>query len=334
MVQRFLARVDDLGLSGFPSLVGFSGGADSTALAIGVAEARRAGRLGVRLAHIEHRVRPDAGQDVTTVLSTAQRLGLPLSIRAIPDGAIAAHRGTGTEEAMRRERYLLLARVAEETACTSVLTAHHADDQAETVLGHLIRGSGLDGAAGIRPITTLMVPWWPSSTPSRPVVVIRPLLAERRHDVQSVLAGYGLGIVEDATNLDVDRTRAALRHRVLPVLEEIHPDAVIALARFADVARAELDERRPTLDTTRSRQALDRDSFEDTSVSAQRFAVRKWVADVTGLILTFERTEAIRRWVSGDGSGSVEIGGGWSILRAGRTISLHDDDGARRPTTR
>ena len=80
-VQRLLARLDDLGLIGSSPLVALSGGADSTALAIGMGELTRSGRLRPRLAHIDHRVRRGSGHDVTIVLGTAERLALPLSIR-------------------------------------------------------------------------------------------------------------------------------------------------------------------------------------------------------------------------------------------------------------
>jgi len=334
VVQRLSARLHDLGLVDSKPLVGLSGGADSTALAIGMSEALRGSRLRPRLAHIEHRVRPGAGQDVITVLSTAQRLALPLSIRAIPDGVIASHVGTGPEEAMRRERFLLLARLAAETACTAVLTAHHADDQAETVLGHLIRGSGLSGAAGIRSSTTLSVPWWRSSAPVSALVVIRPLLAERRRDLKALVSHLDLTVVDDETNRDVDRTRAALRHRVLPVLEEIHPGAALALSRFAALARAAVDEPLHVPGPPSRDGEFDGRGLTDLPVGAQRLAVRTWVAAGSGLDLTFERTEAVRRWVAGGGSGSLEIGGGWSIWRSGRTITLHDGNGDRRPITR
>lgn len=333
MVQRLLARLDDLGLLGSSPLVGLSGGADSTALAIGMGELARSGRLRPRLAHIEHRVRGGSGHDVTIVLGTAERLALPLSVRAIPEGAIASHAGSGPEEAMRRERYRLFAHVASETSCAAVVTAHHAEDQAETVLAHLIRGSGLDGAAGIRPSTTLTVPWWPSPVASRPLVVIRPLLSERRRDLAALVSDLGMAVVVDQTNRDVDRTRAALRHRVLPVLEEIHPDAAVALSRFAEVTRAAVNELAPVADTVRLDRELRMAGFGGLSVAAQRLSIREWVVSSCGCGLTFARTEAIRRWVVSAGVGTLEIGGGWSIRRAGRTIKLHDDVPDRRRAT-
>ena len=130
VVQRLFARLDALGLRESSTMVGFSGGPDSTALAIGVSEARRSRRLRPWLAHVEHRVRPDWARDALVVLTTAEQLDLPISVRAIPNGAIAAHSGVGPEEAMRRERYLLLSGMVAQTGSSAVLTAHHADDQA------------------------------------------------------------------------------------------------------------------------------------------------------------------------------------------------------------
>lgn len=312
-------------------LAGFSGGSDSTALAIGMAEARRSRRLRPWLAYVEHRVRPESTEDVSVVLTTAERLRLPISIRSIPDGTIASHMGVGPEEAMRRERYLLLASTADETGSSAVLTAHHADDQAETVLGHLIRGSGLEGAAGIHPSTMLTVPWWPVPATKRSLSVVRPLLAERRRDLAGLVAERELSTIVDETNRDVDRTRAALRHQVLPILDAIHPDAAMSLARFGEIARAAVEHASPMRTALCDEAALDIASLGGSSIGARRHIVRTWVLERTGINLGFERTEAIRRWLASDGAGRLEIGGGWSISRAGRTITVHSDTRDRRP---
>ena len=328
VVQRHFARLDQLGVSGSSILVGFSGGADSTALAVVTAEARRAARLRPWLAHAQHGMRADASADVPVLLATAERLRLPISIRAIPGGAIREHAGCGPEEAMRRQRYLLLATMASESDFDAVLTGHHADDQAETVLGHLIRGSGLDGAVGMRPVTTLTVPWWPSSLAMLPLTVIRPMLGERRRDLATLVSSLDLTVVDDDTNGDVDRTRAALRHSVLPVLDSIQPDAALALARFADVARETVNAIHAAPAPV-GRTQLDLGVYGDATLGARRHIVREWVRHGTNVTLSFERTEAVRQWVDG-GGGRLQIGGGWSIRREGRTIIVHEDDPVRR----
>lgn len=334
VVQRLFSRLDDLGLRGAAALVAFSGGGDSTALAVGVAEARRAGRARPWLAHVEHRVRSGA-DDVPVVLATAERLHLPLSVRAVPRHAIDCHRGCGVEEAMRRERYLLLSTVASETGCETVMTAHHADDQAETVLGHLIRGGGLDGATGIRPVSTLPVPWWGTGLTVRPLTLVRPLLSERRAALRNLVAATGLPTVDDATNGDIERTRAALRHEVIPVLERISLGATVALGRFAEIAGSFAVDASSSAGTPMEpSDTIDLVALRSGPVGAQRMALRTWIHGQAGVVPTFERVESVRRWVAGGGSGCVEVGRGCSIRRSGGQLEFTrpDRDGGT-PTT-
>jgi tRNA(Ile)-lysidine synthase len=328
VVQRLSARLAELGLRGSSILIAFSGGRDSTALAVALAEAGRAGSIRARLAHVQHGVRANASNDVPIVLATAEFLRLPISIRAIPLGAIDAHAGCGIEEAMRRERYFLLASMADECDSSAVLTGHHADDQAETVLEHLIRGAGLEGAAGMAPLTKLTIPWWSSTLTGRSLTVVRPLLGEPRSELDKLLSSSGLTVVQDETNWDLERTRAAIRHQAIPILEAIHPDASRALARFANIVR-ESGHTFSTDETPVGRSPFDLAEFDTASVRLQRARVRDWIREETRMTPTFERTEAIRRWLK-RGVGRVEIGDGWSIFREGRTITVHNEGSMRR----
>src|SRR5688500_8322046 len=148
IVQRFLAFLRSHELASLPVGIAFSGGPDSTALAIVAAEAQRARLLQPIAIHIDHGVRADSADDLPLIKQTCAELGLELiSVQAdLPDNA--------TEDTMRQARYRLLYGVIAERGANLIMTAHHADDQAETVLLHIVRGSGLEGAAGMAEIET------------------------------------------------------------------------------------------------------------------------------------------------------------------------------------
>ena len=200
-------------------LVADSGGPDSTALAFLLPEARP--DLAVTLGHVRHGLRDDA-EDVAAVRTHAAWLGVDLAIEQVtvePSGA-------GVEAAARTARYAALRRQAERSGATWLAVAHTADDQAETVLLRLARGSGLAGATAMAPIRD---------------DVVRPLLRVRRGDLRRFVEGEGLPSVEDPMNRDPAFARVLARQEVLPALERLGPDPVGALARFADLVRVDAD---------------------------------------------------------------------------------------------
>jgi tRNA(Ile)-lysidine synthase len=222
--DELLAAVDDA-LQPVPLrsavVVALSGGPDSSALAYLVAEARP--DLDATLAHVRHGLRDDAA-DLAVVATHRDWLGLPLEIRAVEvDPA-----GRGLEAAARDARYAALAEIADAVGATHVLTGHTADDQAETVLLRLARGSGTDGLGAMRP--------------GRPLgghQLIRPLLRIRRATLLGHLAAEGLPAAEDPGNRDPAVRRNVVRHEVLPALARAGTDPVGALGRLAELAAAD-----------------------------------------------------------------------------------------------
>jgi tRNA(Ile)-lysidine synthase len=196
-------------------LVACSGGPDSTALAFLVAEARP--DLELVFAHVRHGLRDDAA-DLATVEQHAGWLGCRLVVAevTVPPG------DAGPEAAARAARYAALRDLGREAGASALLLGHTADDQAETVLLRLARGTGPTGLRGMAP---------------RDGDRWRPLLRLRRRDVHDFLAGEGIPHVEDPTNADVAQPRARVRHDLLPALRGVGPDPVAALARLADLAR-------------------------------------------------------------------------------------------------
>lgn len=197
-----------------------SGGPDSTALAYLVTEARP--DLQVVLAHVNHGLRGADAQrrDRDVVETHAAWLGVALEVRDVE--VVGA--GHGMEAAARDARYAALRSVADTHGAAAILVGHSADDQAETVLLRLGRGTGLDGLAAMSAVSGDLV---------------RPLLRVRRTDLRAFVELEGLPTSDDATNRDDAVRRVRVRHEVLPALGRIGPDPVGALARLADLARGD-----------------------------------------------------------------------------------------------
>ncbi|HEX9889430.1 MAG TPA: tRNA lysidine(34) synthetase TilS, partial [Nitriliruptorales bacterium] len=196
-------------------IVAVSGGPDSTALAYLTAEARP--DLASTLAHVRHGLRDDA-RDVEVVRWHAQALAAPLHELAVT----VRTGGEGLEAAARDRRYAALRRLAREVGAGWILVGHTADDQAETVLMRLARGTGLTGLGAMAPFHGDLV---------------RPLLRLRRGDVHRFVLHEGLECVIDPMNRDTRFRRVRARLEVLPALERLGGDPVGALGRFADLAR-------------------------------------------------------------------------------------------------
>lgn len=210
-------------------VVGISGGPDSVAMA------HLLKTLGYRLhlAHLDHGLRPDSQEDATLVRRLSQAWDLPLHLERADVARYADVQGLSLEAAAREVRYRFLFRVAREVRAQAVAVAHTQDDQAETVLLHLLRGSGLTGLQGMRPKTHL----WDDAIP-----LVRPFLVVSRREVLDYCREHGLPYREDPTNRDLRFTRNRIRHRLLPLLEqEFNPRIREALARMARVVQQEMD---------------------------------------------------------------------------------------------
>lgn len=183
-------------------LVGVSGGADSVAAMI----ALRAAGLEVTAAHFDHRLRSDASADAAFVRDLCADLGIAFRQGAADVGRVASERGWNLEETGRRLRYAYLHRAARDADADVVATGHTLDDQAETFLMQLLRGSSL-----------------PRGMAARRGRLVRPLLEVTHEQTLAFVAAGGWGHVEDASNRDLRRTRAWLRHALLPLLEQRFP---------------------------------------------------------------------------------------------------------------
>jgi tRNA(Ile)-lysidine synthase len=221
-VEQALRR---LGVAG-GVVVAVSGGPDSVALLRALRDARGAGPLVG--AHLNHQLRgAESDADEAFVRDLCAGLSLDCRCQRLDVRAAADAEGANLEGVARRLRYEWLARVAGEAGAGWVATGHTADDQAETVLHRLLRGTGLKGLRGTAPRRDL----------APGVALVRPLLAATRAEVMAYLGAAGQSYRQDSTNLDTALTRNRIRHRLLPLLAaEYNPEIVARLGRLAEQA--------------------------------------------------------------------------------------------------
>ena len=226
--QLALENIHGLGLLAPGDRVGVavSGGGDSVALLRMLEGLRDALGITLLVVHFDHGLRgAESEADALFVAELARERGVELILERADVAAAAASHKWNLEDAARRLRYAFFERVVNEGRATRIAVAHTADDQAETVLAHLLRGTGPAGLAGIYPIAG---------------AVVRPVLGHRRDDLRKYLRELGQTWREDATNLDLRRSRARIRGQLLPLLErDFSPLVVRRLARLARLSREE-----------------------------------------------------------------------------------------------
>jgi tRNA(Ile)-lysidine synthase len=248
-----------------PLCVAFSGGADSTALLAALAKLKRPA-LTVRAVHVDHHLQPASARWSAHCRRMARRLGFALQVRNIQ---VACARGESLEAAARQARYAALAAALREGEV--LLTAHHADDQLETVLLQLLRGAGIAGIAAM-----------PAVAPFARTVLVRPLLERAGAELRDWLRGQGIPWVEDDSNADERLERNYLRARVLPPVRARWPGAAASVARTARHA-AEAQRLLAALGAADAAQAavgsaLSAPVLRRLSVERRRNALRHWIS--------------------------------------------------------
>lgn len=206
-------------------ILAVSGGVDSLALLHCLAHLRPIYPLELLVATLNHGLRPEAAEEVAFVQSLSSSLNIPCITGQAQVGTV------GIEAAARKARYDFLAEVAHNHNFTLVATAHQADDQSETILMHLIRGSGIQGLQGMSMDTPM--PYHPE------LMLLRPLLPFSRTAIEAYCAEHGLEARQDASNFDTRYRRNAIRHEIVPRLRQINPQIDATLARLAEILSAE-----------------------------------------------------------------------------------------------
>ena len=237
--------------------LGVSGGADSVAMLRIFEELRAQLGIAIVVLHFNHQLRgTDADADERFVEALATELHFNCEFGRGDVAREAQCHGWNLEDAARRLRYEFFARAAAAHNLSRIAVAHTADDQAETVLSHLLRGTGLAGLAGIYPVAGL---------------IIRPLLEVGRAELREFLTRLGQAWREDATNQDTSRTRARIRHQLIPILQrDFDPSTVTRLARLASHAR----------ENENFLRTLENDRFQALTTRESRSAISVSVADL------------------------------------------------------
>lgn len=241
-VEQTLARV------GMPPdqaciVIGVSGGPDSLCLLHALHALSRAHGWSLHVAHLHHGLRGhDADADAEFVARLAAEWGLPCTVERVDVPALARRKRLAVEEAARQARYAFLARLARGLGTGFIAVGHTADDQAETVLMHFLRGAGLAGLRGMMVVTPLAEyrlaeegREMPAASEAGPLMLLRPLLEVPRTEVEAYCARLGLSPRFDRSNLDKTYFRNRLRHELLPILATYNPGIKRVLYRTAAV---------------------------------------------------------------------------------------------------
>lgn len=228
-LDAFLSRERPRGAQA-PWIVAFSGGGDSTALAVGLGELAPQHGVALHLFHVDHELDAGSGERALAAAAIAAELGLAFTAERHPLPETARRR-EGTEAAARRIRYAALEAFRSRIGADRILTAHHRGDQIETLLLRIAAGSGLAGLQGIH---------------RRRGAILRPLLDLERSTLDAFVQERGIVPLADPTNLDLAMDRNRVRHRLWPHLEREEPGlgrALVAVAGAAEGARRALDGR-------------------------------------------------------------------------------------------
>lgn len=316
----------ELPLSRATVVIAVSGGADSTALLLALDELIKSKRLTIKLvvAHFNHKLRGKASDaDAKWVSSLAKELGYRASNKTINVLSKARRTGDNLEQAARRARYEFLEGATRTNKAKAILTAHTLDDQAETVLLNLLRGSGGAGLSGIEPVRSIR--------PASEIRLARPLLSwARRSDTENYCRERAIDFRVDAMNTDEAFARVRVRTQLLPLMTSFNPRIVESLSRSTEILR----EDNAALESAATRllelsmngdapgakggSALRPDLLRLAQPALRRRALRQWIASCRGDLRRLEHAHilAVERLLFNTGSGRViELPGGGRIQR-------------------
>lgn len=285
-----------------------SGGADSTAMLVCLLALREDLNITVRAAHYNHHLRgAESDRDEAFVRSLCERLGVPLTVSGGDVAARARETGESVEEAARKLRYAFLERLG----CT-IATAHNADDNAETVLLNLVRGTALRGLCGI---------------PPKRGKIVRPMLCVTRREIESYLLEKQLPHMEDSTNAAPDALRNRLRLEVLPLLRRENPSLSEVLLRGSLLLRQDEDYleqlAHTALDSARQDSGWSCAALLAQPEAIRTRAVRAMLAQIAAPKLTSAHIRAVDALLtSGNPSAEASLPGGWTARRQYDLLTL------------
>ena len=320
-------------------VVAVSGGADSTALLLAIEDLKNRHKLhtGICVAHLDHRLRKSSAKDAKWVVALAQRLGFQSVVGRSKVAEDARAASDNLEQAARKARYAFLERTAKKVSANYVLTAHTMDDQAETVLLRLMRGSagsGLGGMDAVRPISR-----------NSAISLARPLLWARRLDTEDYCRFRRTEFLVDEMNDDQSFARVKVRKQLLPLMQSFNNRIAEALSRTASQLReddavlfkdsdallrraavsnegsgAESETKPPTLDVK---------VLANEPPALRRRALRQWLADVRGSTRRLEMVHllAVEKLLEGSTGGRVvELPNGGRVRRHRNRLEFESEN--------
>ena len=323
-----------LPLSGETIVVAVSGGADSTALLLALEELKRQNKLYTEIcvAHLDHRLRKSSSNDAKWVSELATKLGFKSVI-----GRSKVAEDDNLEQAARDARYAFLQRTAQKVSANYVLTAHTMDDQAETVLLRLMRGSagfGLGGMEAVRPLAK-----------NSSIKLVRPLLWARRTDTEEYCGLRRIKFLSDEMNDDLSFARVKVRKQLLPLMQSFNTRIVEAISRTATQLREDGTVLFNDSDALLRRAAVSNDESEegdetkppvlDVKVLAnsppalRRRALRQWLSDARGGTRRLEMVHllAVERLLEGNSGGKVaELPDGGRVIRRRHRLEFESEN--------
>ncbi|HVF22575.1 MAG TPA: tRNA lysidine(34) synthetase TilS [Pyrinomonadaceae bacterium] len=316
-------------------VVAVSGGADSVALLLALAELKSASKLSVNIcvAHLDHKLRKTSANDARWVSDLAARLGFQTVIGRSKVAEIARANNDNLEQAAREARYAFLERTAKRKSAPYVLTAHTMDDQAETVLLRLMRGSagaGLGGMEAMRPL-------------GNSVQLVRPLLWARRSDTESYCRLRKTTFLIDEMNNNPGFARVRVRQQLLPLMQSFNNRIVEAISRTAAqlredravlfsgsqdlMGRASLRGEADEGETTTP--ALDVKVLAAEPPALRRRALRQWISQARGSARRLEMVHllAVEKLLEGTAGGrTVELPGGGRVRRSKNRLEFESEN--------
>lgn len=301
-----------------------SGGADSTALLLGLAELVAAGRLtsSVVVAHLDHGLRKVSKQDAAWVIDFAKSLGFETIKRRKDVQKLATRTGDNLEQAARRARYAFLKTTAKQAGSTVVLTAHTLDDQAETIMMRLLRGSAAEGLSGIEAVRSLDA--------GSDIRLARPLLGwARRDQIEQYCQSRRVEFRRDEMNGDEKFGRVRVRKQLLPLMETFNSRIVEALSRTALLLREDagaLSADAENLLTRASEGRKDKSKLPflnvnimaGAPVAVRRRALRQWILRERGHLRRLEMVHLLSvdgLLVGNRGARTIELPDGAKVVR-------------------
>lgn len=295
-----------------PALIGVSGGRDSVALLHAL---RAWGFEKLVVCHLDHGLRPESADDARFVADLAKEHRLEAVIGRQDVAARAKRRRQSLETAGREARYGFFAQTARNRECPRLFLAHHADDQVETFLFNLFRGSAGNGLSGMRPLSTQVIA-------GVTLQISRPLLGVWREEIDAYVARHRLAFREDASNTDPRHTRNRLRHKIIPAIERaLDREIRRPVWRAAEILRAE-DELLAGLCANHELPAeLATSELSAQPLALQRRLLHAWLKNHGVSNVGYEEVEAVRGLLTGPAA-KTNLPGGWHARRRARKLFL------------